>query len=197
MSAGESPFPLSWTLALAGLASAPVQLVVATEYLSVEGAQKALFPQADAFTEVVLPLSPAQRDEVARLAGPQPPHRSLRVFKAMRRGELAGYVFDHFVDEHVACELTAAHGFEDPQAPVRGLGSGEPRHLITLRGAQRENDFGEGVRLRKKRLLGALHRQIFGGDDELHRRAHQPCQRQRPAQRKRTLARAHVKYECE
>src|SRR2546429_127970 len=75
MSASESPFPLSWTLALAGLASAPVQLVVATEYLSVEAAQKALFPQADAFTEVVLPLSPAQRDEVARLAGPQPPHR--------------------------------------------------------------------------------------------------------------------------
>ncbi len=96
MSAGESPFPLSWTLALAGLASAPVQFVVATEYLSVEAAQKALFPQADAFTEVVLPLSPAQRDEVARLAGPQPPHRSLRVWKAMHRGELAGYVF---VDE--------------------------------------------------------------------------------------------------
>ena len=96
MSAGESPFPLSWTVALAGLASAPVQLVVATEYLSVEAAQKALFPQADAFTEVVLPLSPAQRDEVARLAGPQPPHRSLRVWKAMQRGELAGYVF---VDE--------------------------------------------------------------------------------------------------
>src|SRR5207302_1846009 len=69
---------------------------------------------------------------------------------------------DHFVDEHVACELTAVHGFPDPQAPVRGLGSGEPRHLIALRGAQRENDFGEGVRLRKKRLLGGLHRQIFG-----------------------------------
>src|SRR5438309_10562330 len=92
MSASESPFPLSWTLALAGLASAPVQLVVATEYLSVQGAQKALFPQADAFTDVVLPLSPAQRDDVARLAGPQPPHWSLRVWKAMHRGELAGYV---------------------------------------------------------------------------------------------------------
>src|SRR5207253_2006914 len=37
---------------------------------------------------------------------------------------------DHFVDEHVARELTAVHGFPDPQAPVRGLGSGEPRHLI-------------------------------------------------------------------
>ena len=33
--------------ALAGLAAAPVQVVVATEYLSLEAAQKALFPQAD------------------------------------------------------------------------------------------------------------------------------------------------------
>jgi len=36
-----------WTMALAALAAAPVQIVIATEYLSVEGAQKALFPQAD------------------------------------------------------------------------------------------------------------------------------------------------------
>jgi hypothetical protein len=109
MSAGESPFPLSWTLALAGLAIAPVPIVIATEYLSVEGAQKALFPQADTITEVVLSLSPAQRDEVARLAGPQPPHRSLRVFKALRGGELAGYVF---VDEVIGREdfITYASG---------------------------------------------------------------------------------------
>src|SRR5437016_11345370 len=111
MSTSESPFPLSWTFALAGLVSAPVQLVVATEYLSVEAAQKALFPQADAFSEVVLPLSPAQRDEVARLAGPQPPHRSLRAWKAMRAGELAGYVF---VDEVIGREdfITYAAGID-------------------------------------------------------------------------------------
>jgi Na+-transporting NADH:ubiquinone oxidoreductase subunit C len=101
MSTGESPFPLGWALAVAALASAPVQVVVATEYLSLEGAQKALFPQADTFTEVVLSLSPAQRDEVARLAGPQPPHRSLRVFKAMHAAELVGYLF---VDEVIGRE---------------------------------------------------------------------------------------------
>ena len=37
-------------------ATAPVQVVVATEYLSVEAAQKALFAQADRFKEVVLSL---------------------------------------------------------------------------------------------------------------------------------------------
>ena len=111
MSAGENPFSFSWTVALAGLAVAPVQVVVATEYLSVEGAQKALFPQADTFTEVVLSLSAAQREEVARLAGPQPPHRSLRVFRAMQGGELAGYAF---VDEVIGREdfITYAAGID-------------------------------------------------------------------------------------
>lgn len=107
----ESLFPLTWTGALAGLAAAPVQVVVAAEYLSVEGAQKALFPQADAFTELVLTLSPKQRDEVARLAGPQPPHRSLRTFKALHAGELLGYVF---VDEVIGREdfITYAAGID-------------------------------------------------------------------------------------
>ena len=62
---------------------APVQVVVATEYLSVEAAQKALFPQADRFNEVILSLSAAQRDRVAALAGAQPPHRSLRAWRAL------------------------------------------------------------------------------------------------------------------
>ena len=111
MSTGESAFPFSWTVALAGLAVAPVQVVIATEYLSVAGAQKAVFPQADTFTEVVLSLSAAQREEVARLAGPQPPHRSLRVFRAMQGGELAGYVF---VDEVIGREdfITYAAGID-------------------------------------------------------------------------------------
>jgi hypothetical protein len=111
MSAGGNPSFPAWTAAVAGLAVAPVQVVIATEYLSVEGAQKALFPKADTFTEVVLSLSPAQRDEVARRAGPQPPHRSLRVWKAMRGGELAGYAF---VDEVIGREefITYAAGID-------------------------------------------------------------------------------------
>jgi hypothetical protein len=111
MSAGENPFFPGWTAALVGLAVAPVQVVIATEYLSVEGAQRALFPQADTFTEVVLSLSPAQREEVARRAGPQPPHRSLRLWRAMRGGELAGYVF---VDEVIGREdfITYAAGID-------------------------------------------------------------------------------------
>jgi len=88
--------------ALAALGfGAPVQVVVATEYLSVEGAQKALFPQADHFSELVLSLSPAQHERVAGLAGPQPPHRSLRAFRALHADQLLGYVF---IDEVIGKE---------------------------------------------------------------------------------------------
>jgi hypothetical protein len=102
---------LGWAMALAALTAAPVQIVVATEYLSVEAAQKALFPQADLFSELILSLNAAQREQVASLAGPQPPHRSLRAWKAMRGGELAGYVF---VDEVIGREdfITYAAGID-------------------------------------------------------------------------------------
>jgi Na+-transporting NADH:ubiquinone oxidoreductase subunit C len=80
---------------MAALALAP-QVAVAADYLSVEAAQKALFAQADRFDEVVLALNPAQKQAVTGLAGPQPPHRSLRAWRAMRGDELLGYVF---VDE--------------------------------------------------------------------------------------------------
>lgn len=88
-------------LALALLAAAPVQIVIAADYLSVEEAQKALFPQADRFAEVALALSPAQHQQVAALAGQQPPHRSLRAFRALNGSTLLGYVF---IDEVIGKE---------------------------------------------------------------------------------------------
>ncbi len=93
------------------LAAAPVQITVAAEYLSIDAAQRALFPQAERFDEVILVLSPDQKRKVAELAGPQPPHRSLRAWRAMRGGELVGHVF---VDEVVGRQdmITYAIGIE-------------------------------------------------------------------------------------
>jgi hypothetical protein len=110
---------LGWSIALGALAAAPVQVVVAAEYLSIEGAQKALFPQADRFSEVVLSLSPAQQQQVAALAGPQPPHRSLRAWRAMQGQALVGYVF---VDEVIGKEdfITYAAGI-DPGGRLSAL----------------------------------------------------------------------------
>jgi hypothetical protein len=97
--------------ALAALALAPVQVVIAAEYLSVEQAQRSLFPQADQFTEVPLALTAEQKQKVAELAGPQPPHRSLHAFKATRAGALLGYVF---VDEVIGRQefITYAAGID-------------------------------------------------------------------------------------
>src|SRR4029077_14885795 len=64
-------------------------------------AQRALFPAADRFAEVLLTLTPAQHAQVASQAGPQPPHRSLRAFRALKGEEVLGYVF---IDEVIGKE---------------------------------------------------------------------------------------------
>ena len=92
---------LSGAAFLAATAAAPVQIVIAAEYLSIEAAQRVLLPKADRFIEVVLALSSAERAQVTALAGPQPPHRSLRAWKGLRGEELVGYVF---VDEVIGKE---------------------------------------------------------------------------------------------
>jgi len=97
----SSPAPLGWLGLLTALGASAPAVVIAADYMSVVDAQHVLFPQADCFTEVLLSLSPAQQAQVASLAGPQPPHRSLRAFKALKGEELLGYVF---VDEVIGKE---------------------------------------------------------------------------------------------
>ena len=101
----------AWTAAGVAAAAAPTQIVVAAEYLSIEQAQKSLFPAADHFDEVVLALSAAQKQEVFSRAGPQPPHRSLRSWKAFQGSTLLGHVF---VDEVVGRQdfITYAAGID-------------------------------------------------------------------------------------
>lgn len=81
---------------IATLLAPPAQVAVAADYLSIDAAQREQFPRAERFEEIVLALNPSQKVTVSSLAGPQPPHRSLRAWKAMRGDELLGYVF---VDE--------------------------------------------------------------------------------------------------
>ena len=86
---------------LGALGVATPAIVVAADYLSIGEAQRALFPRADRFVEVALSLTPAQHAQVAALAGPQPPHRSLRAFQALAGNAPLGYVF---VDEVIGKE---------------------------------------------------------------------------------------------
>jgi Na+-translocating ferredoxin:NAD+ oxidoreductase RnfG subunit len=113
---GQVPLAFAGLLALA---AAPVQVVIAADYMSVEDAQRAVFPQADHFVEVVLALDATQRAKVIGLAGPQPPHRSLRVWKAMKGEVLVGHLF---VDEVVGRQdmITYAIGI-DPSGKLGTL----------------------------------------------------------------------------
>src|SRR5258708_28175724 len=89
----------------------PVPVVIAADYLSVDAAQKAVFPQADAFQEVLLPRTPEQIQALLARAGPQPPHGTMRVWSATRDGVLLGHVF---VDEVIGRQslITYAVGID-------------------------------------------------------------------------------------
>jgi hypothetical protein len=102
---------ITWLAAGLALLGATPQITIAADYLSVEDAQRALFPQADHFDETVLVLNPEQKRAIATKAGPQPPHRSLRAWKAMHGSELLGHVF---VDEVVGRQdmITYAVGID-------------------------------------------------------------------------------------
>jgi hypothetical protein len=119
------------------------QVAVAADYMSIDAAQRAQFPQADHFDEVVLALNPAQKTTVSELAGPQPPHRSLRAWKAMHGNDVLGYVF---VDEVLGRQdmITYAIGVDR---------SGRMGALEVL--AYRESHGGE--------IRGTAWRNQFGG----------------------------------
>jgi FMN-binding domain len=78
-------------LMMAGLL--PAHAVIAADYMTVDAAQKAIFPMADAFQEVLLPQTPEQIQALLARAGSQPPHGTIRVWAATRDGVPVGHVF--------------------------------------------------------------------------------------------------------
>jgi FMN-binding domain len=97
----------------------PAPLVVAADYLSVDAAQKAVYPEADGFQEVIVTQSPAKLQELLARAGPQPPHGMIRIWSATRSGALLGHVF---VDEVIGRQnlITYAVGI-DADGALRNL----------------------------------------------------------------------------
>jgi hypothetical protein len=97
----------------------PAPLAVAADYLSIDSAQRAVYPDADAFTEVFVVQGPDQLQALLAQAGPQPAHGMIRIWKATRAGVLLGHVF---VDEVVGRQnlITYAVGI-DPSGALRNL----------------------------------------------------------------------------
>ena len=61
------------------LCLSPATVVVAADYLSIDAAQRTIFPEADAFVPALRSLTPAQKQHIAALAGQQPPHGTLLI----------------------------------------------------------------------------------------------------------------------
>jgi FMN-binding domain len=97
----------------------PAPIVVAADYLSLDAAQKAVYPQADNFQEIIVSQSPEKLQELLVRAGSQPAHGSIRIWSAMRGGTLLGHVF---VDEVIGRQslITYAVGI-DVDGALRNL----------------------------------------------------------------------------
>jgi Na+-translocating ferredoxin:NAD+ oxidoreductase RnfG subunit len=88
MSVSRPPF---WTIA--AIAAVPASLAVASSFLTVEAAQRALFPQAQEYTALTLAPTTAQLSLISHAAGPQAAHGEMRVWAAKRDGAVIGHVF--------------------------------------------------------------------------------------------------------
>jgi len=98
---------------------APIPVLVSAEYLSVDAAQKVIYPEATAFDEVFVRQSAEQLQAVLARAGEQPPHGTIRIWKATRNGTMLGHVF---IDEVIGRQnlITYAIGI-DSDGALRNL----------------------------------------------------------------------------
>lgn len=97
----------------------PVPIVAAADYLDVDAAQRAIYPRADAFQEVMLQQNQAQLQAILAQAGTQPSHGTIRIWRATSQGALLGHVF---VDEVIGRQslITYALGI-DVDGSIRDL----------------------------------------------------------------------------
>lgn len=91
----------------------------ATEYLTVEQAQKAIFPEADRFLAAPVLLSEEQRDIISDQAGVKQRWEKQDVRRAEKAGQLIGwFIVDNVVGKHEF--ITYAVGLL-PEGKVKGV----------------------------------------------------------------------------
>jgi hypothetical protein len=129
----------------------PAPIVIAADFLSIDQAQKAVFPDADQFQEIFVAQNAEQLQALLSRAGEQPAHGVIRIWKATRNGTLIGHFF---VDEVIGRQnlITYAVGID---------AGGVLRNLEIM--AYRESHGGE--------VRNAAWREQFNGRkslDQLH-----------------------------
>ncbi len=115
-----------WWVPLA-VACAPVA-AHATQYLTVEQAQRALFPQAERFVPTRVELSDAQRSRIAELSGVNSPRGEQPVWRALRGQALLGYfIVDEVIGKHELITYALGIGGDGKARGVEILDYREPR----------------------------------------------------------------------
>jgi len=91
----------------------------ASEYLSVEQAQKALFPEAERFVATPVLLSEAQREAIEEKSGVKQRWEQQDVWRAEKGGQLLGwFIVDKVIGKHELITYAAALA---PNGVVRGV----------------------------------------------------------------------------
>ncbi|OYY74006.1 MAG: FMN-binding protein [Gammaproteobacteria bacterium 28-57-27] len=107
------------SLLIIPLAAFVVAPAHATEYLSVEQAQKALFPEAERFVLAPVLLTEEQRDAITDKAGVKQRWEKQDVWRAEKGGQLLGwFIVDNVVGKHEFITYAAALL---PEGKVRGV----------------------------------------------------------------------------
>lgn len=89
------------------------------EYLTIEQAQKALFPEADRFVAAPLLLTEAQREAIAEQAGVKQRWEKQEIWRAEKNGQLLGwFMVDQVIGKHEY--ITYAAGIL-PEGKVKGV----------------------------------------------------------------------------
>jgi Na+-translocating ferredoxin:NAD+ oxidoreductase RnfG subunit len=107
---------VQWIAAPAVLVATPVYAV---QYLTVEQAQAALFPQGTSFALHPLELSDAQREAIEKDSGQRVREARPQVWQALQAGKPAGWFFvDQVIGKHEFITYAAALGAD---GAVRGI----------------------------------------------------------------------------
>ena len=72
---------------------APAPALIAAQYLNLEAAQRAVFPEASGFELLALQLTPAQHQSLLELAGRQPPRGHVQAWRVSGPTGALGFFF--------------------------------------------------------------------------------------------------------
>jgi hypothetical protein len=127
----------------AAMLMTPTSVVVAADYLTIDAAQAAIFPSADSFEPYLLALTVEQKSAIAALAGPQPRHGSLRIWRAVHAGAPLGYVLlDEVIGRSDLITYAIGIGSDGALTPVEVLAYRES-HGAEIRNAAWRRQFAD------------------------------------------------------